>query len=309
MTVEQSWIVLYKKLTTRMPFEKKIIYETTPKRLFTFGCSFTEYEWASWANILGFELNKKYNTKFYNFGRGGAGNSYISNLISQVDQCYKFNNEDLVIVCWTSITREDRWKHDRWHCDGNIYSEYTELFDDKVTDLLADNTHFLMRDLANIKFVDSLLQNKTQYHFLSMKRIDDGGLFDTYYERLIKNYSSILQKIYPSYYKILWNNDSSQKYKINSKLLHKHYTDGHPSPIEHFYYLTKIFDYKFSDDTKSIVRETQDRFKKLILEVYSDIKEDTHPSSLPKIKYNRFYSECENLHIQNPIDNHPIIVT
>lgn len=295
-----------------MSFEKKIIYETAPKRLFTFGCSFTMYAWASWANILGFELNLKYDCEFYNFGRGGSGNTYISNLISQVDQYYNFNSDDLVIVCWTSITREDRWKYDRWHCDGNIYSEHTELFNDEVTNLLADNSHFLMRDLANIKFVESLLQNKTQYHFLSMKKVDDIKLFsfrNPYYKKLTKNYKNILEKIYPSYYEILWNNDPSQKYKRDSKLLHKHYTDGHPSPIEHFYYLTKIFDHNFSNETKFIIRRTQDRFKNLILELYSDIEEDTHPISLPQNKKNIFYSECKNLYIQNPIKNHSIIIT
>ena len=75
------------------------LYETVPKRLFTFGCSFTSHDWATWANILGYELQLLHGCEFYNFGRSGAGNAYIANVISQVDQVYKFNSNDLVIVC------------------------------------------------------------------------------------------------------------------------------------------------------------------------------------------------------------------
>ena len=75
-------------------------------RIFTFGCSFTDYAWGTWANILGYEFP---DAKFYNFGKSGAGNHYIFNTLMQADSSYKFTHEDLVIVQWTNISREDRF--------------------------------------------------------------------------------------------------------------------------------------------------------------------------------------------------------
>ena len=72
----------------------KPLYKNKPKRLFTFGCSFTEWIWATWANILAYELD----VPFYNFGKPGAGNYYIANQISQADAIFNFTKDDLVIV-------------------------------------------------------------------------------------------------------------------------------------------------------------------------------------------------------------------
>ena len=46
------------------------------KRLFTFGCSVTEFIWPTWADILGREFDY-----YENWGRVGAGNLYIFNSI------------------------------------------------------------------------------------------------------------------------------------------------------------------------------------------------------------------------------------
>ena len=284
---------------------KRLFHGDPPKRLFTFGSSYTEYDWATWANILGFELKLKYDCQFYNFGKGGAGNTYISNLISQTDQYYNFNENDLVIVCWTSIIFEDRWKDGEWHCEGNVYSTYLDnpVFDYKTRKCLIDHTHFLMRDLANIKLVDNLLQSKTRYHFLSTEKLYNDTLFssqDYHYKILIKNYKNVLEKISPGYMDVLWNNDIGRKISYDSKSLHKYYIDHHPSPIEHFYYLLKTFEYEFSSETKSVIKKTNEAYKNLILEVYHDIKKRTHPLRLPKIDKIKYYSGCKKLLICDP---------
>lgn len=272
------------------------LYNNKPRRLFTFGCSFTSYAWATWANILGFELNKTIGTEFYNFGKSGAGNTYIANVISQADQYYKFDSNDLVIVCWTSFCREDRWINDKWECHGNIYSPHS-IYDKHIVNKIADNFYFLMRDLAHIKLVHSLLNNKTQYHFITIKDIISENLIHNKqnYYKLKKNYNDIINKIHSSYYKVLWKNDVKVKYQQDQKLLHKHYKEGHPLPIEHFLYLTKIFDYKFSEDTKSIVKKVTNDYKNLIADLYSDIIKDCHPAEFSKDKRDKFYAHCENL--------------
>jgi len=42
------------------------------KRFFAFGCSFTQYHWPTWANIISKEFKES-----YNYGQVGAGNFFI----------------------------------------------------------------------------------------------------------------------------------------------------------------------------------------------------------------------------------------
>jgi hypothetical protein len=244
-------------------------------------------------------LNKTTGCEFYNFGKCASGNTYIANIISQVDQHYNFNSDDLVIVCWTSITREDRWITDRWECHGNIYSPNT-IYDKVVVEKIADIFHFLMRDLSNIKLVDSLLKDKTQYHFLSIKNLLNDKLHtNKNYYKLKKNYKNIIDKIYPSYSEVLWKNDIRIKTYNDKNIFHKNYVEGHPSPLEHFKYLCNIFDYNFSDDTKDVVEKINDEYRNLIIDLYSDQDKECHPADLPEEKLNEYHLRCRNFLIYN----------
>ena len=57
------------------------LFSKKPTRIFTFGCSFTDYIWPTWANIIAYDLN----IPFHNYGRGGAGNQFIFNTIMQAE--------------------------------------------------------------------------------------------------------------------------------------------------------------------------------------------------------------------------------
>jgi hypothetical protein len=61
-------------------------------RLFTFGCSFTNYRWSTWADILAPEFGE-----FYNWGQRGAGNHFIFNSVMEADQQNNFKDGDTVI--------------------------------------------------------------------------------------------------------------------------------------------------------------------------------------------------------------------
>ena len=51
------------------------------KRLFAFGCSFTCYIYPTWADIIYQSLNE--DCEFYNCGRSGGGNLFISHRITE----------------------------------------------------------------------------------------------------------------------------------------------------------------------------------------------------------------------------------
>ena len=258
---------------------------TAPKRLFTFGCSFTHYRWASWANILAYELG----CEFYNFGKSGAGNYFIANQVTQANNLFNFNKEDLVVVCWTNVSREDRWMtNEGWVTPGNIYSqgEYNSNFVKKY----ANDIHFALRDFSIIDLTTQYLQN-TNFHFLSMCDIktqinqweDANPHNNKHLTQISKIYEKSLSKIAPSFYETLWQNNIDNKWNKDWDTIHKNFSDGHPTPIEHLEYLEKTFDYDFSLKTKNAVESLHTDWVNFIKESYRNSKRSHGLHELPQI--------------------------
>jgi len=86
-------------------------------RLFTFGCSFTNYQWPTWANFisLGFE-------KFQNWGQGGAGNYYIAHRLLECHELNKITKDDHVLIMFSDYNRYDLLKNDHWNTHGSLYN-------------------------------------------------------------------------------------------------------------------------------------------------------------------------------------------
>lgn len=250
------------------------------KRLFAFGCSFTEYFWSTWPEIVSLDLD----IPLYNFGRSGAGNQYIANMISQADSIYNFTEDDLIIVSWTNVCREDRWVSGKWVTPGNIFTqgEYDRTFINKW----GDPVGYLMRDLALIKLTGAFLKlKKCQYHFLSMvdinTQIDQNShksfdpKFNFVIERLSENYKKELSEIQKSFFNCLWSNDIyNNKIKTDVDIYGKYWSDGHPSPAEHLKYLELTFDHKFKESTRAAVDNAQKNLENFIKEI-SDQKKKT----------------------------------
>ena len=117
-------------------------------RLFTFGCSFTQYIWPTWADILSKEFS------FYeNWGKRGAGNVYIANTVAQSVILNKINKDDTVIIMWTNMMREDRYITD-WVCQGNIYTQ--SVYDEDFIKKYVTVKGCYIRDMAQIYFVEQL---------------------------------------------------------------------------------------------------------------------------------------------------------
>jgi len=225
------------------------LIEYKPTRLFTFGCSFTNYIWPTWANILAYELN----CPLYNYGRGGAGNQYIFNVLMQADNYFKFNENDLVIVCWTNISREDRYFNGQWHSPGNIYTQTT--YDSNFIKKYADETNHALRDLAVIKASYEFLKSKNlQFHFLKILDFQQVCQWNTKIgevdNRLYQQYKKYLDFVKPSFYDILWDGKVRRRQELDKIEIDARYENGHPLPYEHLKYLQTVFDeQKFLDNT------------------------------------------------------------
>lgn len=248
------------------------IIEKPVKRLFTFGCSFTNYFWSTWPEVIAYDLD----IPLYNYGQSGAGNQYISNMLCQADNIYNFCEDDLIIVSWTNVAREDRWVNGQWVTPGNIYSQ--GIYDEKFVEKWSDPVGYLVRDLASIKSAKIILDHKQcQYHFFSMCDItfqfNQNSNIDIIperikpkYEELCLQYKKDIDSILPSFYKILWKNDiHKNKFDIERALGYRHFQDGHPYPDEHFQYLRSIFSsHQFKDKTLKKIENVQKNFREFI---------------------------------------------
>lgn len=194
-------------------------------RLFTFGCSFTNYRWSTWADCLAPEFDQ-----FANWGQGGAGNPYIFNSVMEADQRHRFGHGDTVIVCWSSYLRDDRYVDGRWHTLGNMFN--CPIYQPEYLRTHVDDRGYVIRDMALIKGVKCLLESKAglTWRFLSMIDLNAGPRCESHPgepKDVFELYQDVLDSILPSFQKVLY----SQGWKQG---------DPHPSPTEHLQYLDTV---------------------------------------------------------------------
>lgn len=243
-----------------------------PKRFFAFGCSFTNYNWSTWADIVAEELKVPY----YNYGRGGAGNQYIFNTIMQADALYNFNEDDLVMICWTNIAREDRYTKGGWITPGNIFTQ--SQYDADFIKKWVEPTGCAIRDFAFIKSITDFLELKNiPHHQMKMMDFDiiDQWVPTSKLENeqwisnlLVDMYQPVLNKIHESFYKVLWNNDVNFKLDTDRKLIGNLFCDGHPFPYEALTYLQHLFNHQFANETISAVLATNTAVVQLLKSTY-----------------------------------------
>lgn len=250
------------------------------RRLFAFGCSFTSYSWTTWPEIIAYDLD----IPFYNYGKSGGGNQYIANSIVQANAVHKFTKDDLIIVSWTNVCREDRWRKGSWVTPGNIYTQ--GFFDKQYIKEWADPIGYMVRDLALINLVHNLIKNSgAQYHMLAMcditRQVDQTGVgyiveeqCKDSYLKLCELYKTDIDHILPSFFAVLWNNDIYRnKLLVDQNEVGELFSDGHPNPRNHLAYLKSVFSgHQFKNETTDKVLEAQTNFVNFILKKSKNLK-------------------------------------
>lgn len=245
---------------------KPKIIDRPIKRFFAFGCSFTAYNWPMWPDIVAYDIG----VPWYNYGRSGAGNYYIFNSLMRADNAHRLNENDLVMICWTNVVREDRYKDGIWYTPGNIYTQ--QEYDEKYVKEWADPYSYAMRDFGLIKATYELLEKrKVQFHFMKMCSLDMANQWDskdtiTVINELKHEYDFYLSKINSSFYEVLWNNDIQNKIRLEKSLYGGNFIDGHPTPKESLIYLEKSFDHNFSTSTNDVVEKSDMILHQVILD-------------------------------------------
>lgn len=207
------------------------------KRFFAFGCSFTRYIWATWADILAQEMPE---AQYYNFGREGSGNLMISTRIAEANNRFNFCETDLVAVMFSTFTREDRWVNGNWLCTGNIFNQ--RIYSKEFVTNFADEIGYLIRDCALIDLSSDYLKNKksnsillTSASFEDNFEGPDKDSLNPY--NVLHVYSNLKNKIHT----ITQLHEDLRTglgfdYIMNGKSFH----DAHPTPKQHLNYLTGL---------------------------------------------------------------------
>ena len=214
------------------------------KRFFAFGCSFTSYSWPTWADIIA-----KENAYYENWGRAGSGNFYIFNSLNECILRNKITKDDLVIIMWSSISREDRYVNRQWIGQGNIYNQ--SLYDNNFTKEFCDDRGYLLRDLNIISATKKILDSiGLEYYFLSMMPVglDELGDNNQHQENidLLEFYNDVLKTIRPSIYEKIFNNNWFQEDR----------KDIHPDSLEFLEYLDQVLpEISIQEQTRKWVHE------------------------------------------------------
>lgn len=126
------------------------------KRLFTFGCSFTQWWWPTWADILAPSYDH-----FENWAIKGCGNRTIVERLSEFVLKNNITSDDTIIVQWTDYHRHDihmgRAKFEsNWSASGGIWiNEYTPNW---IKEYWTEQS-YIMHSLNFINFGINILEN------------------------------------------------------------------------------------------------------------------------------------------------------
>lgn len=227
-------------------------HEIDNMRLFTFGCSFTQYDWPTWADILGKQF-----PEYYNYGMCGGGNLFIFDSLVEAIARHNINANDTICIMWTNVLRDDRYLQGHWFGAGNLYTSkgyHTKEFLDKFVTIRG----CYVRDMPFIYAAYKLLKNiRCKFYFTSMVDIDN---YDQYSHKnsediqdVLELYKEAIDFIRPSIHKVIFDYDWQKRFKKN---------DPHPHPIDYLEYIERILpEFDLSPTTKKWVVDIDNRLK------------------------------------------------
>ena len=226
-------------------------------RLFTFGCSHTQYRWPSWANILGLSFKE-----FYNLGQTGSGIFYMVYQFVYANEYFKFKKDDTLIFMLSDEARIDIIKQNDWLVNGlafnskDVFGE--KLFEHYTLTHAVESTYIflylLKKELENIGCNYEII-----YAFPPIISKDDKFADDKLKSIWSKKFNLTNTKIkslteFAEKDNTMNGCYSFYKNKDNKNKLPMYYTDSHFSVLTHLgyvkKYLSKYYDNKHDDIVK-----------------------------------------------------------
>lgn len=175
-------------------------------RFFAFGCSATSCNWPTWADIVA-----RQHDQYQNWALPGAGNPFIFYSVMEAIKRNNINKDDTVMIMWTNIGREDRYvKGTGWITPGSIYNQ--TIYSPEFVRDYADPTGYLIRDMAHLSAVRSLLDNiGCGYKFFTTVpfNVPDDNIFKVFSmdTKITNLYQDDIESVAPSVFEVVFNFD------------------------------------------------------------------------------------------------------
>jgi len=258
-------------------------------RCFSFGCSYTEWLWPTWADFIGSNFDT-----YTNFGRGGASNTFIMNKLFEWNDTIQFNPEtDYILVMFTGIDRYsyiDK-KTKTWQTNGdlrNLTDKYNSDPSYKVISDFVENVWnekwAVYQSWISIKTVKEFLISKNLKHKILM------GIDNSYYvtdsDILDIDFDDI-KKINDIYNMLDIKESLDEFVGPNKEVTYfskDNYSDTHPTPPQHFKYISKHFPEFVTPKSIRMLEEVESTFSNVSKTTQAEIWNKFRPTS-PFIKY------------------------
>jgi len=229
---------------------------TKYKRLFTFGCSFTNYRYPTWAHILNKSMP---NCELHNLGKSGGGNLFNANRITEANKKFKFTETDLVVVMWSTLCREDRFVNSQWLLPGNIFTQ--GYYSDSFVKEFCDPVGYLIRDLSIVELSKSYLDTLPCDSYMMLSVPFNYQLYKQTEKTndILNTYSDLIESFPPSIFELemnkFWTDDV--EYEMSDGKLQ---VDYHPTPMNYYNYLTKL-GFELSAQAKEYAMESENTYR------------------------------------------------
>lgn len=228
------------------------------KRCFAFGCSYTSYSYATWADLIGINFEE-----YYNFGLAGSSNTHMMNKLVEANEIHKFNPEtDYVLVMLTGFGRFTYLPPlSSWQAKGDLYA-YNHNTNDAVTvefvkNMWSDNWAVYQSWIA-AKVIKQTLKGIN--HAMVMG-IDNSGYIDGTAD-LHNSVVPLAQEIYD----ILDVSITLDKWKEKNQYtdspfwVEEERRDGHPSTDVYLKYVREFFPQYNTEKTNNLVEYWKENF-------------------------------------------------
>lgn len=204
-------------------------------RIFTFGCSFTEYVWPTWADII------LHNNEGFNMGMRGSGFDALLYRLMETDRIFKLNNTDKIIIIFTTPIRWDLIISDdlEWSSHGQITTSELSKYENKLFNVDG----LVFKSIYNSKLIKEYLEKrKLNYVIGSINNLYHN--YGNYFETLSLNHKtySLIKEI-ESEVKLDLIDIHSYLYNIDSWPPTKKWSDivdYHPRPIQYFNWVNDV---------------------------------------------------------------------
>lgn len=126
-------------------------------RIFTFGCSVTSYAWPTWPVIMSYDLK----IPCYNFAHPGMGNVGIYHMVLYADMLYKFTENDIILIMWSSWSREDRFLNGDWVGGGSVFHD--NFYDRKFLKKYWDHDNDVIKNASAIIAITKMYEKNIRW--------------------------------------------------------------------------------------------------------------------------------------------------